>query len=306
MPAYRGEILDAHHHLWRYDMGRHGWIAAGSGEGGKVFPMGDLAALQRDALPGDYLAAAAGQGIVSTIHVEAGWSGGPEGEETAWLDTLDRNVVARWHVFHADLAAPDMEAQVAEAAAHPRAVGLRDIVAASSDSPHGFAPPGKMDDARWRRGLAAAFDCGLAFDLMLFPGQMKDAARVVDAFPEGRFVLNHCGSPVDRSPEGLAAWAEGLERLAERPNIWIKVSNPFAYDHYWSLDSLRPVVGRCIEVFGPGRALFGSDYPVAGLHASFADMMAAYRALTADLSADEQRAIFHDVAAEVYGGASAL
>ena len=300
MLAYGGPIIDAHHHLWPYGLGRHRWIDAGVEGGDKALPMGDVGALRRDVLPEDYLAAAEGCNIVATVHVEGGWQGGPPGEETAWLDSLDRGTIAARHVFAVDLAASDASDQLDVEAAHPRAAGVRDVLAWHPEPSRSFVEADKMGDAAWRSGLAALFERDLVFELMIFPWQMDDAARLIDGFPNGRFVLDHCGSPVDRSKAGMRDWADGLSRLAERENLAIKASNPFAYDHDWTIDSLRLVVGHCIEAFGPARTMFGSDFPVSELHAPFAEMMSAYRALTADLSADEQADFFRGTAARTY------
>lgn len=301
MAAYAGPIIDAHHHLWAYGMGRHAWLGSEAGTEGEGLPMGDLAPLRRDYLVADYLAEAEGQGIVATVHIEASWSGGPDGEETAWLDTLDRSVVAARHVFRVPLEAADAPSRVAQAARHPRAAGLRDIVAWHPDPTRAFADrPHRMADPAWRRGLAAVARAGLAFDLMLYPSQMAEAAELAAAFPATTFVLNHCGSPVDRSDAGMAEWRAGLARLALCPNVAIKVSNPFAYDHDWSEASIGAVVDHAFEAFGPERALFGSDAPVSGLQAPLPRLLEVYRGLFARRPGAAQRAFFHDNAARIY------
>ncbi|TGV95585.1 amidohydrolase family protein, partial [Mesorhizobium sp. M2E.F.Ca.ET.154.01.1.1] len=109
-------------------------------------------------------------------------------------------------------------------------------------------------------------------------------ARLAAAFPDQQFVLNHCGSPIDRDAEGMRTWRDGLRLLARRDNVAIKISDLVAYDHDWTLDSLRPVVLHCIECFGTSRAMFGSDFPVAGMHASFDEVYDSFKAITADLS----------------------
>lgn len=293
--VYRGPIIDAHHHLWPYGRGRHPWLHEAAR------PMGGMEALRRDYLAGEYLADAAGAGVVATVHVEASWTGGPEGEETAWLDDADRSCVAVRHVFHVDLDAPDAAERVAAEAAHPRAAGLRHIVAWHPDPGRSFAArPGLMSDLDWRRGLKAVADAGLVLDLMLYPHQMEEAEALLKAFPDLRVVLDHCGSPADRSDAGMTAWAEGLRRLAERENLVLKLSNPVAYDHGWTTESLARVIDHGLDCFGPGRTMWGSDFPVAGLHASFSGLLDAFRAILARRPAAEQRAFFHDTAAAVY------
>lgn len=305
MPPYSGPIIDAHHHLWAYGDGHHAWLDQTAPAGSEGLPMGDLAPLRRDFMVADYLALAENEGIIASVHVEAGWSGpDPEadpGAETRFLDTLDRRRVAARHVFRVDLAAADAAARIRSEAAHPRAAGLRDIVAWHPDPARSFAPgPGRMSDPGWRRGLAALAETGLVFDLMLYPHQMAEAAALAADFPALTFVLNHCGSPADRSATGMRAWREGLARLASCPNVAIKISNPVAYDHDWTEDSLRAVILDCLHAFGPQRSMFGSDAPVSGLQARFGDLVGVYRRALADHGKDVQRAFFHDTAARIY------
>lgn len=299
MAPYRGPIIDAHHHLWDYGMGKHAWLDKTSeGEG---LPMGDLAPLRRNFLVEDYLAEAQGENVVATVHVEAGWSGGAEGEESAWLDTLDRRVVAARHVVRVPLDAPEAPALIAREARHSRMSGLRDIVAWHPDPARSFAArPHLMADAGWRMGLAALFEAGHPFDLMLYPHQMDEAARLAGDFPQGTFILNHCGSPADRSAEGMEGWREGLTRLAGCRNVLIKISNPVAYDHHWTEASLAQVILHCLDTFGAERSMFGSDAPVSGLQAPFRRLLGVYRKILADRPAAAQRAFFHDTAARAY------
>ena len=300
MALYRGPVVDAHHHLWAYGMGRHEWLDGSPASGAKDLPMGDLAPLRRDFLVADDLAAADAESGVATVHVEGGWSG-PPGEESAWLDTLDRTRVAARHVFHVPLDAPDAASLIAAEAGHPRAAGLRDIVAWHPDPLRCFADrPHRMADPLWRRGLAALERHGLPFDLMLYPHQMAEATALAADFPATTFVLDHCGSPLDRTAEGLAAWRSGLQNLAAQPNVVIKISNPVAYDHRWTEASLAEVILFCLDTFGPNRALFGSDAPVSGLQADFPRLVAAYRSILADRPEAAQRAFFHDNAARLY------
>ena len=128
----------------------------------------------------------------------------------------------------------------------------------------------------------------------------RDAARLAHDFPGLRIVINHAGSPVDRGPADLQRWRAGLERLAQEPNAWIKISDLAAYDHNWTVDSYRPIVLAVIAAFGVERCMFGSDFPVAGLHGGFAAHFDAFRTIVADLPEAAQRSLFHDNAAAFY------
>ena len=299
--AYDGPVIDPHHHLWDLSLNRHPWLApADDTAGDKSF--GSIEPIRRTYGVDQYLADAKGQNIVATVHVEAGWSDAYPLQETLWLDGLDKSAgVAKRYVARVPLGSPDAFRLLEAEATNPAVVGIRDIVSWHPDPHQSFAPRDHlMSDAGWRQGLAKVGELGLVFDLMLFPWQMDEACRLVSDFPDIQFALNHCGSPVDRSPEGMALWRDGLARLAQAPNVVIKISDPVAYDHDWTQVSLAPVIWHCIDCFGPDRAMFASDFPVAGLHASFSGLYDAFRTIVTDLSPDEQRALFFSTANRVY------
>lgn len=295
---YHGPIIDAHHHLWDLKMGRHPWLINRVPDGAN---RAQIDPLETDFLVSEYLEAAKGQGVEATIHVEASWEPETRPDETKWLDTLDRSAVARWHVFGLDLAAPDVADAFAREAAHPRAVGVRDIVSWHPDPRRSFVEKeGVMSDPDWRKGLDNLRGTRIVFEILMAPWQMKEAYALADDYADVQFVINHCGSPMDRSEDGLALWREGLRTLGRAPNVALKVSNPFAYDHDWSIASLRPIVQHCFVCFGSDRVLFGTDFPVAGRQASYGAMMDAFRSLTAEMPASHQRKYFHDNARRIY------
>jgi predicted TIM-barrel fold metal-dependent hydrolase len=299
MLKYDGPIIDAHQHLWDLSLHRHPWLAASAGERGGL---GDIAPIKRDYLPEHYRRDAAGQNIVASVHVEAGWREDDCVGETRWLETLDKtHRVAERYIAHVPLAGAQAAALIEAQASFSRVVGIRDILSWSENRARRFALRGDLiDDPQWRAGLARLEAHGLLFELMVFPNQLPQAARLARDFPNQLFVLNHCGSPIDRDPDGMRRWREGLAVLSRAPNVSIKISDLVAYDHQWTLESLADVVLHCLECFGAGRAMFASDFPVAGLHASFDEVYEAFKAIASQLSADEQRALFFANAARLY------
>lgn len=297
MPRYDGPVIDPHHHLWDYAMRRHPWLVSEANEG-----LGNLAPLRRDYLPADYLADAAGQSVVGTVHIEASWTPDDPVAETRWLESIERpGGVAARYVAHAALDHPDAAATLEAQAAFPRVVGIRDIVSWHPDPAKRFvADAGRMASAAWREGFARLRPLGLHFELMMFPNQVADAARLLADLPDQPVVLNHCGSPIDRDADGMRRWRDALKRLAEAPNLSIKISDLVAYDNDWTLDGLRPVVEHCIDCFGPERSMFASDFPVAGLHATFDQIYDGFRLFASGFSEQEQVAMFHDNAHRTY------
>lgn len=280
-------------------MDRHPWLVPATNGRDSL---GDLGPLRQNYLADDYLRDAHGHNVVATVHVEAGWASDDTTGETRWLESLDKTGgVAARYIAQVPLAGKYVEARLEEQAAFARVVGVRDILSWDTDPARRFAPrDGIMDEPGWREGLRLVQRHGFVFDLMVFPRQLAGAARLASEFPNLLFVLNHCGSPIDRDAGGMQVWRDGLRTLAHLDNVAIKISDLVAYDHDWTLDSLWPVVMHCIECFSPGRAMFGSDFPVAGLHATFSEVYDSFKAITSDLSAAEQSALFFDTAKRVY------
>ena len=91
-----------------------------------------------------------------------------------------------------------------------------------------------------------------------------------------------------------------MRRLAERPNVWVKVSGLPMTDWRWTVESLRPLVLETVEIFGATRAMFGSNFPVDGLYSDYDTLVDAYRSITACFTPAERRALFHDNAQRFY------
>ena len=297
--GYEGPIIDAHHHLWDLRLGKHPWLAPAAGERGGL---GDLELLKRNYLPQDYRRDAARQNVVASVHVEAGWTSDDSVGETRWLETLEKaGRIADRYVAHVPLGSPDAAALIEAQASFSRVVGVRDVLSWSEDPARRFAARGDlMSDPTWRAGLARLSPRGLVFDLMIFPDQLRDAARLAQDFPDQLFILNHGGSPIDRDAEGMRRWRDGLATLARAPNVCVKISDLVAYDQNWTLESLSEVTLHCLECFGADRAMFASDFPVAGLHASFDEAYDAFKAIASQFSVDEQHALFFANAARIY------
>jgi predicted TIM-barrel fold metal-dependent hydrolase len=159
---------------------------------------------------------------------------------------------------------------------------------------------GILDDPQWRRGFAELRARRLLLEVLMNPYQAEDLARLASEFPEQSFVINHCGTPVDRDAEGLERWKTGLRLMGSCENIAIKLSNFGAYGQDKSLAALRATVMSCIDAFGTRRAIFGSDYPVGRRNMTFHESCEIFKDIVEGFSAPEQRDLFHDNAARYY------
>lgn len=162
-----------------------------------------------------------------------------------------------------------------------------------------------MSDDQWRRGYAELARHGLHFDLQTPWWHVHEAVRLAHDFPETTIILNHAGLPVDRSEAGLAAWRRSLAPLADCPNVAVKVSGLGRRGLPWTTEANAPIVNDCIAMFSPQRVMFGSNFPVDSLCATFTQIFDGFKAITAGLPESAQRAMFHDNAQRLYRTQSA-
>ncbi|GGG51285.1 amidohydrolase [Caldovatus sediminis] len=291
-------IIDAHHHIWR--------LAATPWLNGPPVPriFGAYGPLRRDYGIEEYLAEATPCGVVRSVFVQVNVAPGAEVEEVAWVQSVADRAGGFPHAItaFADLAAPDVGAVLDRALAAGRVRAVRQQLHWHEKPLYRFAArPDVMNDPAWRRGLGEVRRRGLAFELQVFPGQMRDAAALVRAFPEMTFILLHAGMLEDRSAEGWALWRRGMTELAACPNLVVKLSGLGTFERACSVALWRPVIEATVELFGPNRCLFGSNFPIEKLWTSYAELVATVRACLEGYAAEERRAILHDTAARIYG-----
>jgi predicted TIM-barrel fold metal-dependent hydrolase len=298
---YAGPIIDPHIHLWDLGMDRHPWLRP---TGGAIQALGDLDAIRKNYLVDDYRRDAANQNVIASVYIEAAWDRSDDPlAEIRWLETLDKSSgVAVRYIGFADLTAPDVAAVLDRLSEVKRCVGVRQMLSWHPSVPAKcFAPrPGIADEPDFRRGVARLAHHDHLLELMLYPYQAEEVARLARAFPHQTFIVNHGGSPIDRDREGMARWKASLKLLGSAPNVQIKISAVTAYDPSPTPQSLREVVLYCIECFGVERSMFGSDFPVGRLWTSFDAIFDGFKAIIRDFSEAEQSALFHDNARRVY------
>lgn len=164
----------------------------------------------------------------------------------------------------------------------PRLVGVRSPPVDQTD-------PAALTDPAHVRGVRAAADAGLAIDLLLRPSALTGAARLANAVPEARLVLDHLGNPTTADDE----WHTGMQALAECPNVFVKLSGTAQL----ATDDLRALVDVALELFGSERLLFGSDWPVCTLASTRAEVI---RRTTALLPPATHNDVFRGTAQRIY------
>jgi L-fuconolactonase len=277
-------VVDAHHHLWDPGVREYPWMAGPA-----------LAPIRRPFTVEDLRRETAAAGVAHTVAVQAVGDLG-ETEELLAAAAASGGLVAGV-VGWVDLTAADVAGVLERLRAAPggeRLVGVRHQVQDEAD-------PAWLGRADVRRGLRAVARAGLAYDLLVLVPQLPAARAAVAALPDARFVLDHAAKPAIAAGE-LEPWAGELAALARLPNVACKLSGLVTEARWddWDADRIRPYADHVLGVFGPQRVMFGSDWPVCRLAASYGQVRELAEALVAGLSPAEREAVFHHTAAGAY------
>ena len=285
-------IVDSHHHLWDLQRIEYPWL--GADYDASKFILGEYYALCRNFLPQDFRESWGGMPVVASVHIEAECQRSLALAETQWVHEQARESgLPNAVVAHVDLLAPDADARLAEHAAYPLTRSIRFKPVTSRRPQDSVADlPGSLHDPRWPAALERLRKHGLAWDLRVPFWHLEEAAAILRDFPGLPVVLQHTGLPWDRSEAGLAAWRRGMEALAALPDVHVRLSELGLRDRPWREEDNFPVVRDAVAIFGWQRAMFGSNFPVAGLRISYPALVRAMAEALAHLDGPARHAIW--------------
>lgn len=274
----RVDRIDAHQHFWRFDPVVHSFIDE------------SMPVLRRDYLPEHVAPHLAQHGLDGCIAVQA-----PETlDETRFLlDLAKENAFVRGVVGWVDLRAPDLDDVLSELCARPGLVGIRHILQS--------APDVLFNDLAFWAGVERLARHQLSYDVLVYERQLQLVLPRLAELPEVTFVLDHVGKPNLREPN-VAAFLRSLAPIAQLPNIYCKLSGLVTEANWsnWKPEDLRPVLDGALELFGTERLIFGSDWPVCLLAASYDQVHAVVDDYFRSFSQAERDAVFGKNALAAY------
>ncbi|WP_405866136.1 amidohydrolase family protein [Streptomyces sp. NBC_01515] len=276
--------VDAHHHVWDLSVRDQDWITGP-----------ELQPLRRDFTVTDLAPEARAAGVDRTVLVQTI----TVAEETPeFLALADAHDLIAGVVGWTDLTRPDITDELARLRELPGGHYLKGI----RHQVQGEPDPNWLLRPDVRRGLTAVADAGLVYDLLVLPHQFPAAVEVAAALPQLTLVLDHLGKPPIASGQ-LEPWATSVRSLAALPNTYCKLSGLVTEADWktWSTEDLHPYADTALDAFGPGRLMFGSDWPVCTLAATYGQVADAAGELTDDLSAAERAEVLEGTAIRVYG-----
>ncbi|MFN8594122.1 MAG: amidohydrolase family protein [Thermomicrobiales bacterium] len=276
-------VVDSHHHFWTPDRYDYYWMTGDA-----------LAPIQRPFAPDDLQPELIAAGVDATVLVQTVPSVAETREfmATAAATSFVAGVVG-W-VDLTDSALPDT---LAELQARPDAttlVGIRHMVHDEAD------PDWLRRDDVWR-GLAAVRDAGLAYDFLVRPRELPAALITARQFPDMRLVIDHLAKPPIASGE-IADWTALMATFGELEHVSCKLSGMVTEANWsiWTAADLRPYVETVLDLFGSDRVMYGSDWPVCLLAASYGDVKRALEEALPPLSPDERAKVFGGNAIRFY------
>lgn len=292
-------VIDTHQHLWDLTRFRLPWLK-------------DRPALDRSYLLDDYLKATADLGcfpagaakegapgkIVKTIYMEVDLDPAQQAAEADYvLDVCRRGgtpMVAA--VISGRPASADFKEYVTRYRDGTYIKGVRQVLHVPE------TPPGYCLDGNFIRGIRLLGEMGFSYDICLRPQELLDGAKLIDACPGTRFILDHCGNANVQDAD-QTQWKRDIAEVAKRKDVVCKVSGIVvsAKPGKWTADELAPFIHHVAEVFGRDRILFGGDWPVCTLTATYQRWIEALKSAVSDWNEQDQRKLFHDNAVRFYG-----
>ncbi|GAB5511903.1 MAG: amidohydrolase family protein [Hyphomicrobiales bacterium] len=274
-------MIDAHQHYWNPARGDYDWM-----------PM-DNPVLARQYAPSDLTPHLAHHGIAATVLVQAAATV----QETEYmLGIADATPSVAGVVGWIDFENPTDLDHLKRLAKHPKFLGVRPMIQDLPDVNWML-----REDVQW--GFKAVTDLGLTFDALGFPQHLANFLTILKRYPDMRVVVDHCMKPQirDHSPENLAFWADGMAKIAEETNAFCKFSALVTEAKPdWTVADLRPYTDHLFKVFGPDRMMWGSDWPVCQLAATYDEWRLAAMELTAHLDDAGRASVFGGAAQAFY------
>lgn len=270
--------IDAHQHFWNYDPVSFSWIDE------------EMAKIRQDFLPENLQPILEANNFDGSVFVQVNQT---EDETTHFHEVALQNDFIKGIVGWTDLFSDDLEQKLEAYRQLPKVKGFRHIV---QGEPLGFMRQPKFVD-----GLKKLRNYDYTYDILIFPVQLSDSVYVVGQCPDNQFVLDHLAKPNIKNGE-VNRWANYIKKLAEFPNLSCKISGMVteADFHHWKKEDFYIYLDMVLNHFGTDRLLYGSDWPVCLVAATYEQQLEIVESYFRQLSATEKDKIFGLNAERIY------
>lgn len=271
--------IDSHQHFWKYNPVRDSWITD------------DMQSIRRDFLPEHLHPILQENGFQGCVTIQSDQS---EEENFFQLDNAAKNKFVKGVVGWVDLQADNVKERLDYYSYFKSMKGFRHILQGEENRAL-MLEPAFMD------GISQLSHYNFTYDILIFPDQLQYIPEFVSSFPNQKFVIDHLAKPLIR--EGKEdRWKKEMQAIAEYENVWCKISGLVTEADWksWKQEEFTPYLDVATEAFGTKRIMFGSDWPVCLVAASYEQTLGIVSHYFSNFSIDEQFAFFGENASVFY------
>ena len=271
--------IDSHQHFWNYDPVAHAWIND------------DMEIIRQDFLPHDLEPILHEYGFGGCVSVQADQT---ETENHFLLEQAINNSFIKGIVGWVDFKAENVEERLDYYKQFDKMKGFRHILQGEADRAY-------MLNDDFKRGIGKLKQFGYTYDILIFTDQIAYANEFAAAFPDQPFVIDHLAKPKIKDYD-IDQWAKDIRAIAQNQNVSCKLSGMVTEADWqnWKYEDFTPYLDVVFEAFGADRVMYGSDWPVCRVAATYGEMLAIPEAYVAKLSADEQHKFWGGNAVKFY------
>jgi L-fuconolactonase len=272
--------IDAHQHFWKFDPIRDNWIGP------------DMAVIQRDFLPADLEPLLQAAGLDGSVVIQADPS---EDENDFLLGQATGHDFIKGVVGWVDLQGPQAEEKLVKYSKHPKMKGFRHLLQGEKDR-------ALMLNPAFKQGIGLLRKFGFTYDILIYPDQLGYTSEFVAAFPDQPFVIDHMAKPHIKDSMITDEWKDAIRAVAAHGNVYCKISGLVTEADWknWRPEHFSPYLDTVLEAFGTGRLLFGSDWPVCLVAATYEETLQIVTDTFSSFSKDERDAFFGGNAVKFY------
>ena len=271
--------IDSHQHFWKYDPNRDAWITD------------NMSVIKKDFLPEDLEPVLQANGIHGCVVVQSVQS---EAENHFQLQNAEKYNFIKGVVGWVGLTASDVEEKLNYYAQYKKIKGFRHVLQGEPQRDYMLRPD-------FLKGISLLNKFNFTYDILVYPDQLKFIKEMIIKFPEQRFVIDHLAKPYIKD-KILIEWAEDMMALSKFENVFCKISGMVTETSWkqWTLDEFDPYIDVVLQSFGIDRVMFGSDWPVCQLSATYDQVYEIVNNYFASYSESEQQKIFGENAIKFY------
>lgn len=270
--------IDAHQHFWNYNHAEHDWMTD------------EMSAVKKDFLPADLKPLLEKNNIDGTVLVQVTES--PEETETL-LKIAENNHFVKGVVGWVDLREKDIRGKLENYRKYPKLKGFRHVLQTED--------PDFMLQSDFLNGISVLGEFDFTYDILIYPKHLEAAVKLVKQFPEQRFVTDHLAKPNIKEKK-IAEWEAGIRLLAANPNVYCKISGMVTEADWkaWKQDDFTRYIDIAVDAFGISRLMFGSDWPMCLVAASYQEVINIVTDYFSFFPAEEQKLFFGENAVNFY------